>query len=140
MLVKLFVGNLPWGVGDAELEQLFGAHGDVQSARVINDRDTGRSRGFGFVEIEVENVADVIRATDGVELQGRAIRVNEAEDRGRGGSGGGGGRGGSGGGYGGGGYGGGGGGRGGSGGGYGGGGYGGGGDRGGYGGGGRDRY
>jgi|GEM_PF-935432 len=85
MLVKLFVGNLPWGVGDAELEQLFSAHGDVQSARVINDRDTGRSRGFGFVEIDVDNVADVIRATDGQEIQGRAIRVNEAEDRGRGG-------------------------------------------------------
>lgn len=88
MLVKLFVGNLPWGVGDAELEQLFSTHGDVQSARVINDRDTGRSRGFGFVEIEVEDVSDVIRATDGQEVQGRAIRVNEAEDRDRGGRGG----------------------------------------------------
>ncbi|NJN18271.1 MAG: RNA-binding protein [Oscillochloris sp.] len=90
MLVKLFVGNLPWSVGDAELEELFSPHGDVQSARVINDRDTGRSRGFGFVEIDVENVADVIRATDGQDVDGRPLRVNEAEDRNRGGGGGGG--------------------------------------------------
>ncbi len=113
MLVKLFVGNLPWSVGDEELAGMFAPHGDVQSARVITDRDTGRSRGFGFVEIEVEDVSEVIRATDGQELKGRPIRVNESEDRNRGGNGGGGGRGGYGGGGGGrGGYGGGGGGRG----------------------------
>ncbi|RMD72969.1 MAG: RNA-binding protein, partial [Chloroflexi bacterium] len=52
MLVKLFVGDLPGSVGDAELGAIFEPHGEVQSARVINDRDTGRSRGFGFVEIE----------------------------------------------------------------------------------------
>lgn len=100
MLVKLFVGNLPWSVGDEELARVFSPHGEVQSARVITDRDTGRSRGFGFVEIEVEDVSEVIRATDGQELNGRPIRVNESEDRdrGRGGSGGGGGRGGYGGG------------------------------------------
>ena len=98
MLVKLFVGNLPWGVGDAELEEIFSPHGTVQSARVINDRDTGRSRGFGFVEIDTDDVAAVIRATDGYDINGRPLRVNEAEDRGRGdrggfGGGGGGGRG-----------------------------------------------
>jgi RNA recognition motif-containing protein len=98
MLVKLFVGNLPWSVGDDELSRFFAPHGDVQSARVITDRDTGRSRGFGFVEIDVDDVAAVIRATDGREMNGRPIRVNESEDRNRGGSGGGGGRGGYGGG------------------------------------------
>ncbi|ACL23076.1 MULTISPECIES: RNA recognition motif domain-containing protein [Chloroflexus] len=81
MLVKLFVGNLPWSVGDAELGAIFEPHGEVQSARVINDRDTGRSRGFGFVEIETNNVAGVIRATDGLEIGGRNLRVNEAEDK-----------------------------------------------------------
>ncbi len=88
MLVKLFVGNLSWSIGDDELARFFADHGDVQSARVITDRDTGRSRGFGFVEIEVENVANVIRATDGQDLNGRPIRVNESEDRNRGGRGG----------------------------------------------------
>ncbi|MFV9506521.1 MAG: RNA recognition motif domain-containing protein [Oscillochloridaceae bacterium umkhey_bin13] len=104
MLVKLFVGNLPWSVGDEELAQVFSPHGEVQSARVITDRDTGRSRGFGFVEMDVDDINSVIRATDGHELNGRPIRVNESEDRDRGGrsggGGGGGGRGGSGGGYG----------------------------------------
>ena len=81
MLVKLFVGNLPWSVGDAELTEIFARHGEVQSARVINDRDTGRSRGFGFVTIEAPNVQDVIRALDGQVIDGRPIRVNEAEER-----------------------------------------------------------
>ncbi len=81
MLVKLFVGNLPWSVGDAQLEELFNSHGEVQSARVITDRDTGRSRGFGFVEIQTEDVAAVIQATNGREIDGRQIRVNEAEDK-----------------------------------------------------------
>lgn len=98
MLVKLFVGNLPWSVGDDELARIFAPHGDVQSARVITDRDTGRSRGFGFVEIDVDDVSAVIRATDGQDINGRPLRVNESEDRNRGGGGGGGGRGGYGGG------------------------------------------
>jgi RNA recognition motif-containing protein len=92
MQVKLFVGNLPWSVGDAELNAIFAAHGSVHSARVINDRDTGRSRGFGFVEMETDDVGALIRATDGHEVDGRNLRVNEAEDKpsgGRGGSGGG---------------------------------------------------
>ena len=93
MHVKLFVGNLPWSVGDAELEEIFAAHAEVQSARVITDRDTGRSRGFGFVEIETEDVAAVISATNGREIDGRPLRVNEAEDKDRGGFGGGRGRG-----------------------------------------------
>jgi RNA recognition motif-containing protein len=90
MLVKLFVGNLPWSVSDDDLARVFSPHGEVQSARVITDRDTGRSRGFGFVEIDVDDVAAVIRATDGQDLNGRPLRVNESEDRNRGGGGGGG--------------------------------------------------
>ena len=82
MQVKLFVGNLPWSVGDAELEEVFSPLGHVASARVITDHDTGRSRGFGFVEMEVDDVAAVISATNGREVDGRPLRVNEAEDKG----------------------------------------------------------
>lgn len=81
MQVKLFVGNLPWSVGDAELTQIFASHGDVQSARVVSDRDTGRSRGFGFVEMETNDLAALIQATDGYAIDGRNLRVNEAEDK-----------------------------------------------------------
>jgi RNA recognition motif-containing protein len=81
MYAKLFVGSLPWSVDDAQLEELFQSHGKVQSARVIMDRETGRSRGFGFVEMDVDNLAEVIAATNGLEVKGRAIRVNEAEER-----------------------------------------------------------
>lgn len=89
MHVKLFVGNLPWSVGDAELTEIFAAHAEVQSARVITDRDTGRSRGFGFVEIETDDPNSVINAVNGREVDGRPLRVNEAEDKDRGGFGGG---------------------------------------------------
>ena len=95
MRVNLFVGNLPWSVGDAELEEVFANYGQVESARVITDRDTGRSRGFGFVEMQVDDVATVISATNGREIDGRQLRVNEAEEKGGRGGGGGGGGGGS---------------------------------------------
>ena len=88
MQVKLFVGNLPWSVSDVELEDLFSPHGTVQSARVITDRDTGRSRGFGFVEMDTEDVAATISAVNGREVDGRQLRVNEAEEKERGGFGG----------------------------------------------------
>ncbi len=81
MHVKLFVGSLPWSVNDSELEDLFAPHGTVQSARVITDRETGRSRGFGFVELDAADPAAVISAMDGQQVGGRAIRVNEAEER-----------------------------------------------------------
>lgn len=81
MYAKLFVGSLPWAVDNAQLEALFSGHGTVHSARVILDRETGRSRGFGFVEMEVDDLNAVIQATDGMDVGGRAIRVNEAEKK-----------------------------------------------------------
>jgi RNA recognition motif-containing protein len=120
MGTKLYVGNLTYGVTDSALQEMFQAHGSVQSAQVIMDRDTGRSKGFGFVEMgSTEEGQAAIQALHDQDINGRKLTVNEArprEDRGpRGG--GGGGRGG-----------------------YGGGGGGGGGGRGGYGGGGGKRY
>ena len=83
---KLYVGNLSYNVDSSELEQLFAQHGQVTSAQVINDRDTGRSKGFGFVEMANDNEADAaIAALNGQEHGGRALTVNEArprEDRG----------------------------------------------------------
>jgi RNA recognition motif-containing protein len=97
---KLYVGNLTYETSTADLEQLFGAHGTVQSAQVIMDRDTGRSKGFAFVEMGSDQEAQTaIAALSGKEVNGRSLTVNEAkprEDRGggggRGGYGGGGGR------------------------------------------------
>jgi RNA recognition motif-containing protein len=105
---KLYVGNLSYSVTDASLEELFSQYGAVRSAQVIQDRDTGRSKGFGFVEMEDEQgAADAIKNLHETQHDGRPLTVNEArpkEDRGgRGGGGGGGyggGRGGGGGGYG----------------------------------------
>jgi RNA recognition motif-containing protein len=88
---KIYIGNLPFSSTQEDLESLFGRHGTVASVNVITDRETGRPRGFAFVEMENASEADdAIRALDGTNLGGRDIRVNEAEDR-RGGGGGGGG-------------------------------------------------
>ena len=104
---RLYVGNLSYQVSSSELEQLFGQHGTVQSAEVVADRDTGRSKGFGFVEMANDDEAQAaIAALNGQQHGGRALTVNEARPReersggggGRGGFGGGGGRGGYGGG------------------------------------------
>jgi RNA recognition motif-containing protein len=98
---KLYVGNLSYSVTSSDLEQLFGAHGTVQSAEVIADRETGRSKGFGFVQMgSDQEAAAAIAAVNGKEHEGRALTVNEAkprEERPRGGGGGGGGGGGRGG-------------------------------------------
>jgi RNA recognition motif-containing protein len=86
---KLYVGNLAYGVTDSQLEQLFSAHGAVQSAQVIMDRDTGRSKGFGFVEMSNSAEAEAaISALNGVEKEGRAMTVNEARPKAEGGGGG----------------------------------------------------
>jgi RNA recognition motif-containing protein len=91
---KLYVGNLTYGVTDSTLEQMFTTHGTVQSAQVIMDRDTGRSKGFGFVEMKTDQEAQAaMTGLNGKEVEGRALTVNEARPRtegGRGGSGGGG--------------------------------------------------
>jgi RNA recognition motif-containing protein len=93
---KLYVGNLAYSMTDSTLEQLFSAHGTVQSAQVIMDRDTGRSKGFGFVEMGSDSEAQAaISELNGKEVEGRALTVNEARPKtdggGRGGYGGGGG-------------------------------------------------
>ncbi len=82
MSTKLFVGSLPWSVDDSKLQSTFEAHGTVVSAKVIKDRETGRSRGFGFVEFENSSDAQAaIRALNDSELNGRNIIVNEAKPR-----------------------------------------------------------
>ena len=92
MAKKLYVGNLGYGVTDSDLTAMFQAHGAVQSAQVIMDRDTGRSKGFGFVEMTSDQEAQAaITALNGQESGGRTLTVNEARPRsegGRGGSGG----------------------------------------------------
>jgi RNA recognition motif-containing protein len=96
---KLYVGNLTYGVTDSDLETMFAPHGTVQSAQVIMDRDTGRSKGFGFVEMGSDQEAQTaIQAMNGKEVDGRALTVNEARPKTEGGGGRGGGRGGYGGG------------------------------------------
>ena len=83
MSTKLFVGSLPWSVTDTKLKETFEQHGSVLSAKVVLDRETQRSRGFGFVEME--NSADAskaIRALNESEIDGRSIVVNEAKSRG----------------------------------------------------------
>src|SRR5262249_3368851 len=93
---KLYVGNLGYGVTDGELTKLFEAHGSVRSAQVILDRDTGRSKGFGFVEMGSDQEAQAaVAALNGQMVNGRSLTVNEARPKtegGRGGPGGSGGR------------------------------------------------
>ena len=77
--VKIYVGNLPFGIGDDALSELFAEHGEVDSAKVITDRDTGRSRGFGFVEMADGGEArKAIETINGREVEGRELTVNEA--------------------------------------------------------------
>jgi len=79
---KLYVGNLSYEMTHTDLEKLFAAHGTVQSAQVIMDRDTGRSKGFGFVEMDSNEQAQAaIKALNGHEINGRALTVNEAKPR-----------------------------------------------------------
>ncbi|HET9412010.1 MAG TPA: RNA-binding protein [Candidatus Saccharimonadales bacterium] len=82
MAVKLYVGNLPYSTNDDELRQLFAEFGQVESATIISDRDTGRSKGFGFVELDSpESAKAAIEAMNGKDMGGRAIVVNEARPR-----------------------------------------------------------
>ena len=94
MSKKLYVGNLPFSATDSDLRELFEPHGAIASVNVIMDRETGRARGFAFVEMEEAGDADnAIRSLDGSDMGGRSLRVNEAQDKRGGGGGGGGGRG-----------------------------------------------
>ena len=88
---KIYVGNLPFTATEDDVKELFGQHGTVHSVALINDRETGRPRGFGFIEVDDDALSAMIQNLDGQEMGGRALRVNEAQDRPRGGGGGGGG-------------------------------------------------
>jgi len=101
-MAKIYVGNLPFSATDAEIRTLFSQHGTVESVSLPTDRETGRPRGFGFVEMSQADAARAIQNLNGQDLGGRALRVNEAQDKPRGSGGGrsgGGGGGGGGGGY-----------------------------------------
>ena len=92
MAKKLYVGNIPFDTTEDDLRSLFEQHGSVQSINVITDRETGRPRGFAFVEMDENSAADAaMQALDGRDMGGRSLRVNEANER-RGGGGGGRGR------------------------------------------------
>ena len=93
-MAKIYVGNLPFTATDAELRTLFAEHGTVESVSLPTDRETGRPRGFGFVEMNRADASRAIQNLNGKDLGGRALRVNEAQDKPRSGSGGGGGGGG----------------------------------------------
>jgi cold-inducible RNA-binding protein len=100
MSKKLFVGSLSWGTNDDGLRSAFSPHGEISEAIVISDRDTGRSRGFGFVTFDDDESADkAVAALNGTELDGRTIKVDVAQAKQRSNGGGGGGRGGYGGGW-----------------------------------------
>jgi RNA recognition motif-containing protein len=79
--MKIYVGNLPWSTTDASLEELFNTIGAVSSARVVTDRDSGRSRGFGFVEMSHEDGQRAIADLNGQQLESRALRINEANEQ-----------------------------------------------------------
>ncbi len=81
MSKKMYVGNLPFSSTEDDLRDLFSQYGEVQSANIIYDRETGRSRGFGFVEMAEENADSAIEALNGNEFGGRTLRVNEARPR-----------------------------------------------------------
>jgi RNA recognition motif-containing protein len=79
--MKLYVGNLPFSATEEAIRELFGQHGSVESVSLITDRDTGQPRGFGFIEMEDAGASAAMRAIDGQEMDGRALKVNEARKR-----------------------------------------------------------
>jgi RNA recognition motif-containing protein len=90
-LTKLYVGNLPFSATEDSVRELFAAHGTVEKVALINDRDTGQPRGFGFVEMSGSDAQKAMQALNGKDFGGRPLKVNEAQDKPRGGGGGGGG-------------------------------------------------
>jgi RNA recognition motif-containing protein len=87
-MAKIYVGNLPFSATEDQVRALFAAHGTVESIALPMDRETGRPRGFGFVEMSQADAARAIQAVNGQSLDGRALRVNEAQDKPRGAGGG----------------------------------------------------
>lgn len=87
-VTKLYVGNLPFSATEEGVRSLFSAHGSVEKVSLITDRETGRPRGFGFVEMSNADASRAIQALNGKEFDGRALKVNEAQERDRGGGGG----------------------------------------------------
>lgn len=81
-MTSIYVGNLPFSATEDEVRSLFEAHGEVQSVKLISDRETGRPRGFGFVEMEPQAANAAIEALNGAQLGGRSLRINEAAERG----------------------------------------------------------
>jgi len=81
MVKSIYVGNLPFSASETEIRDLFGAYGDVQSVKLINDRETGRFRGFGFVEMNETEAGEAIRALNGSDMGGRALKVNLAQEK-----------------------------------------------------------
>jgi len=81
MSKTLYVGNLPWEITDADLADVFRQHGTVISSRIITDKETGRARGFGFVEVDDSDAEKMIQATNDTELGGRRVVVNESKPR-----------------------------------------------------------
>lgn len=80
-MTKLYVGNLPFTATDESVRALFASHGTVEKVALISDRDTGRPRGFGFVEMSNADAARAMQALNGTDFGGRSLRVNEAQDR-----------------------------------------------------------
>ena len=90
-MTKLYVGNLPFSATEDAVRTLFAAHGTVEKVSLITDRDTGRPRGFGFVEMSNSDASRAMQSLNGKEMDGRALKINEAQDKPRGGGGNGGG-------------------------------------------------
>lgn len=86
-MTKLYVGNLPFTATEDSVRALFAAHGTIEKISLVTDRDTGRPRGFGFVEMSNADASRAIQALNGKDFEGRALRVNEAQDRARSGGG-----------------------------------------------------
>ena len=84
-MTKIYVGNLPFSANEREVRELFPQHGTVESVSLITDRETGRPRGFGFVEMSRADATRAIQSLNGKDLGGRPLRVNEAQERGSGG-------------------------------------------------------
>ncbi len=81
MQKTLYVGNIPWSTKESDLQEFFSQYGEVLECRIITERATGRSRGYGFVEVSEENMEEIMEKTNGVELEGRKLVVNEAKPR-----------------------------------------------------------